>query len=165
LVEVPTTLFCMEYPYVATDTDLGDGDGDTEPGTPIAGTPTLRPCLTIELKGPTGQKLDLPIPALLDSGADSSVFPIELAELLGVSLPKCRKEAFDSADGDGTEFVWDEPLTATFDGQTVKLTAAFADTPIALLGRDDFFVHYLVTINQRDRNFILQAQPGKGEET
>jgi len=110
-------------------------------------------------------KLDLPIPALLDSGADASVFPIELAELLGVSLPECRKEAFDSADGDGTEFVWDEPLTATFDGQTVQLTAAFADTPIALLGRHDFFIRYLVTINQRDRVFVLQAHPNDSEET
>lgn len=94
----------------------------------------------------------------MDSGADSTVFPVEFAEELGISIDACRVLEFEAADHLGTEWVWHEPLTCTFDGQLVELPAAFTNSPlgIVLLGREDFFVHYRVTIDQRDQTFTLE---------
>lgn len=51
----------------------------------------------------------------------------------------------------------DEPLTLSFADQQVEVTAAFSSTPVALLGREDFFTRYRVTIDQRDQIFRLES--------
>lgn len=66
----------------------------------------LRPCLDVTLRGPSGEQIEAPVPALLDSGADRTTFPVEFAEALGIHLSQCRKEPFDSAGGEAEEFVW-----------------------------------------------------------
>jgi len=51
---------------------------------------------------------------------------------------------------------------ALFDGQEVELTASFAATPVTLLGREDFFARYRVTIDQREQSFLLEAYEESG---
>lgn len=104
----------------------------------------------------------MPIPAVVDSGADSSVFPVEFAGPLGISLEACERAALATSGGEAEEFTWAEPVLALFDGQEVELTASFAATPVTLLGREDFFARYRVTIDQREQSFLLEAydEPG-----
>jgi hypothetical protein len=135
--------FRAEYPFLALDT--------------ADESPVLRPCLDVILRGPGGSELGASTPALIDSGADTSVFPIEFAESLGISLAACLREPFETAGGEAEELVWDDPVMALFDGQQVDLTASFEPTPVALLGREDFFVRYRVTIDQREQKFLLDA--------
>jgi hypothetical protein len=109
--------FRAEYPFLALDT--------------ANESPVLRPCLDVILRGPAGNELGASTPALIDSGADRSVFPIEFAEPLGISLAACRAEPFETAGGEAEELVWDDPVIALFDGQEVDLTAACALLPRA----------------------------------
>jgi hypothetical protein len=58
---------------------------------------------------------------------------MEFAGPLGISLAACRREPFETAGGEAEELIWDEAVTASFDGQEVDLTASFAPTPVTLL--------------------------------
>jgi hypothetical protein len=87
---------------------------------------------------------------------------VEFAEPLGISLGACERAAVATAGGEAEEFVWADPVIALFDGQEVELTASFAATPVTLLGREDFFARYRVTIDQREQSFLLEAYEESG---
>jgi hypothetical protein len=101
----------------------------------------------------------LPTPALVDSGADSSMFPLEFAHHLGIDLGSCRREECRTAGGSATQHIWEEGLDVVVQGinRTIHLGASFSETTVVLLGRADFFQAFRVSIDHRAQRFRLEA--------
>lgn len=107
----------------------------------------------------SGPKAKIPVPGLIDSGADSSMFPIEWAGHLGVDLSSCREEDCSTAGGVVKHHIWDAGLEAEVQalGHKIRLNAAFCDgLPVVILGRNDFFAAFKVAFDQQAQTFTLE---------
>lgn len=93
--------------------------------------------------------------ALVDSGADWSVIPLELAPRLGVDLGECRHVPGHSAGGRTEFYEWEGKLTAELMERQIPLHVMFGAVPIVLLGREDFFANFQVSFDQRGKRFTL----------
>jgi hypothetical protein len=99
-----------------------------------------------------------PLVALVDSGADSSLFPGSIAALVGVDLASCSKVQGMTAGGVSQRSIAPSPLVGECCGKTMDLNAAFEpNLPIILLGREDFFLHFKVVFDQRNRRMTVHA--------
>lgn len=117
----------------------------------------LVPAIPLVVHGP---KAKIPVPGLIDSGADNSMFPLDWAGHLGVDLSACRVEDCSTAGGVVQHHIWDPGLEAEVQalGRRVKLNAAFCDgLPVVILGRDDFFAEFKVSFDQRAQTFTLET--------
>lgn len=114
------------------------------------------PGLPLILRGPSAR---IPVVALVDSGADSSIFPLEIAAHLGIDLGQCRREDCTTAAGPSTQHIWEPGLDAQVQAMnvTVHLRGAFSETPVGLLGREDFFDAFRVSFDHRRQTFRLEA--------
>ena len=113
------------------------------------------PMIPVNIIGPDDS---LDIEALIDSGADMSVLPLEMAEQLGLDLARninpCR------GIGGETNIAEDKVRVRLTDGREVHdfempvkiLLDARWDIP-PLLGRQGFFTEFAITFNER-RNLI-----------
>lgn len=91
--------------------------------------------------------------ALVDSGADRTVFPSAWADAFGIDLATCKPADGRTAGGDAKILVSIETVTARFDDRRFGIHPCFMDgLHRALLGRDDMFEHFIVTIDQRGPN-------------
>jgi hypothetical protein len=93
---------------------------------------------------------------LIDSGADSSLFPVQWASEFGVDLASCVSTVGTSAAGNTGYFRWADGLLASVAGETFRLQAMFGACPIVLLGRSDFFGHFRVIFNQQAMTFEIE---------
>lgn len=102
--------------------------------------------------------------ALVDSGADRSLFDIEILEGRGIDIKnqppiRCRAAAglvFDA---------WEFPIEARFQGRKFQLQTKFCymrkpnsrePKGFNLLGREDFFRVFRVEFNQRKKNMDIR---------
>jgi len=111
------------------------------------------PVFPVTLTGPRGESP--PLMALVDSGADSSLFPMQVAGLIGVDLAGCTQAVGMTAGGPSTRYIWDEGLQTTILGKTVWLRGVFGPCPVILLGRGDFFHTFKVAFDEREKTFSL----------
>jgi hypothetical protein len=125
-----------EHPYAA----LGHG-------------PELHPALEVRLYSRSGA--EFPVRALVDSGADCSCFPEEFAEPLGVDLEECIQQQVHTGNGLAIHYCSEKPVRASIAGRDVQLAGTFGPIGVAVLGRDDFFAEFLVTVNHLERTVIL----------
>lgn len=103
--------------------------------------------------------------ALLDSGADETVLPYDLAELLGLTT---QGEAFDTGGIGGSVKVKATRLPLTIEGKresyhlnirALILQEKEADIPL-ILGRHGFFEEFQITFKQDQEKIILKkVQP------
>lgn len=98
-----------------------------------------RPMIEAEVFGPQGsQKFN----ALIDSGADTSLFNIQVAELLGFDLANAKKANFTGIIG-ATSCYFFENVEIKLEGQEklINLPVGFidSDTVGLLLGQEGFF--------------------------
>lgn len=108
----------------------------------------------IGLQGP-GEPLV--VYALADSGADSTALPLAEAAVLGIDLEKdCRKERGGSANGMGDQYVYDGTLEAQVEDIQFRVTATFMETPVILLGQEDFFRRFHVAFDHRAQTVSLR---------
>lgn len=115
----------------------------------------LQPLLPISFVSAEGVRLP-PVPAIVDSGADSSVLPEHWAPRLGFRLDECEEHGCFTASG-ATTFLVAEPSVVAFLGEDeVRLSAKFSKTRVPLLGRSDFFSQYDVRIDERAREVVLR---------
>ncbi|MDP9373153.1 MAG: hypothetical protein M3Q65_12020 [Chloroflexota bacterium] len=128
-----------------------------EPYKQFGGGAIRHPCLFVELS--VGAQRTPPILAIVDSGADTSVFHTDVATaLLGLDL-KTLRPGISSGSG-GLANVYHCPVTLHCQRRDFTAEIQFNPTippSIALLGREDFFRQFLVGFDQR-RHLLLYSR-------
>ena len=96
-----------------------------------------RPMVPIEIIGP---KSSLPVLAIIDSGADRSLFNLEIAKEIGLDLSTGKKREVIGITGVGEEIVVDVEIKIK-DLGAYKIPVGFIDSKYvpALLGEEGFF--------------------------
>lgn len=94
--------------------------------------------LPVLLHSTDGSK-HFPLYAIPDSGADTSCFPEDWADVLGFDLKECAERPVLTGAGMGCHYESADPLMATVGDRDIELCACFGPIPVGLLGRDDFF--------------------------
>lgn len=120
-----------------------------------------RPIIDVELKLPNN-KLHRTI-ALVDSGADSCVFDIEIFEVLGVNINEYPTRRSIAAGGNRFRSV-EIPVTIKFNNIEIEARAnccSFKDEDgnfvgMNLLGREDFFKHFKITFDEKKKLMIFE---------
>jgi hypothetical protein len=108
----------------------------------------------VELRGPNGAVIR--DSGLVDSGADSSGFPLWIMKSFEIRKRDCREEEFETAGGPAKQWIWDDGIDATILGRRLKLHGVFCDTPVLLLGREDFFARFKVRFDERAFTFRVE---------
>jgi len=103
--------------------------------------------------------------AIVDSGADTSIFGLEVAKFLGIDVHTGTKEAFCGTSGK-EQIAYYHDMTLQFrdgvDANTAVVYRAiigFTDLPEAaagLLGQVAFFDHFVVTFSQKKEQVLLR---------
>lgn len=99
---------------------------------------------------------------IVDSGCDSTTFPIEWAERLGIDpAADCVPQRCSTAGGPITQFAYAPGVSVLFLGKKLLLTATFApECPHILLGREDFFMYFKsVNFHQARQKLVLEGAP------
>lgn len=102
----------------------------------------VRPIIPISLKS---KGRSLRYEALIDSGADFSIFPVEIAKKLEINLKKARKIYFSSATGDLVKGVISK-IKLDLGKGTFGTEIVFADLAeqTGILGQYGFFDKFIV---------------------
>jgi predicted aspartyl protease len=117
-------------------------------------------CPALDIALVTLEGVELPVvTALVDSGADCSMFPVEWATRLGIDLDECDENACETAGGTVKSYVYRSGITAMIEGHKYQLAATFSEhLSVVLLGRD-FFMYYRVVIDERAKCIVLEPYP------
>jgi len=116
------------------------------------------PIIEIELIGPQRRVKTL---ALIDSGANVSLFRPEIAELLGISLEGGKEISLFGIGGEIKGYLHQIPIEINRDQFDCKIIfSREMGTSISLLGRDNFFLPFLITFNEKFQRFIIERHPG-----
>ncbi len=127
------------------------------------GHPCVGPYIPLTIKG-RNESIDMMF--LLDSGADYTVIPVELAELIGVDLSGSREQT--SGVG-GTIYTKKSSMMVgirnAHERYNIKVPIHVIlkrDSKVPpLLGREKFFDEFQITFNQKDRKVILKRVNSK----
>ncbi len=114
-----------------------------------------RPLLKIEIFGPAGNK---EFYALVDSGADTSLFNVEIAELLGINLSKAKEQKFTGISGTIAGFYVPEvEISVEGIAQKIKIPVCFVQSPTVglLLGQEGFFDLYRIKFEKDHDTFEI----------
>ena len=114
----------------------------------------------IAVQGPGEPLTDF---ALADTGADSTAFPLDHAVELGISLEiDCEEKEVTTANGVGTQYVYKPGLAAVIEETEFAVTAVFTDTPVIVLGQQDFFARFRATFCSRTETLTLEPYDEEG---
>jgi hypothetical protein len=123
-----------------------------------------RPYVTLQLRGPNGEPLTLI--GLLDTGADFSMLPLDVAIELGVTTDVLRPTAVHQATGSATVQRAAEPIAARLVGTAVEFplepmyAPGLGEEPRDVLwGRRDFLRHWDLWLSERNKRFDLNWRP------
>jgi gag-polyprotein putative aspartyl protease len=109
----------------------------------------------IALQGPGEILTDF---ALADTGADSTALPLDHAADLGIDLERdCRKEIGRTANGPGDQFVYAPGLAAQVEDIQFRVMATFMETPVIILGQEDFFRRFHAAFDHREQTLTIRA--------
>ncbi len=97
-----------------------------------------QPLVEIEIFGSNGNRKGM---ALIDSGADRSVFNIKVAKILGIDLSKASKDGVRGIFGESEVLVTDVEIKIEHLNEKCKIPVSFIDSPFVglLLGEEGFF--------------------------
>ena len=107
---------------------------------------------------------DIETAALIDSGASVSLFRPDLAYDLGIEIETGDKIILEGVGGRIVAYLHEVPVSIesyNFNckiGFSVEYTAS-----LNLIGRDNFFEHFLISFNESNRKLMLELAKG-GEE-
>jgi len=114
-----------------------------------------KPIVSIEIFGPSGRQT---FDALIDSGADCSLFNIQIAQALGLDLSVARRIRMTGISG-GVEGYRLEDIEIKIEGigKTIKIPVCFADSPSigTLLGQEGFFDQYRIKFEKDHDSFEI----------
>lgn len=101
------------------------------------------PMVPISVRGPGEQLEEF---GLADTGADSTAFPLDRAAELGIDLKEdCVTETVLTANGEGVQYKYPPGLDAMIEDTPFPVTGVFTNTPVVILGQQDFFARFHVT--------------------
>ncbi|MEK9174927.1 MAG: hypothetical protein AAB725_03075 [Patescibacteria group bacterium] len=114
-----------------------------------------RSMIEIEIYGPNGAHKQL---ALVDSGADKSLFHIEIAKVLGISLSQGKKYVVTGITGQSEEILTEVEIKPKHLG-SIKIPVGFIDSPYVgvLLGQEGFFDKHRIKF-EKDHN-VFEISP------
>jgi hypothetical protein len=99
--------------------------------------------------------------ALVVSGADRSLFPVEAAHEAGLDLSNCRAAVMRGVGG--TVDVSVCRIVIEVVGRRIEVDASFTDNPalraVALLGRDGVFTEFMCGFDQRAGELLVEPYP------
>jgi hypothetical protein len=154
----------LRTPKPSTSTNAAPADGHvravqgkTLPYKTI-GSGGVCPAILLSFVTLAGETLP-PTPAIIDSGADRSVFPSEWARRIGINLDEdCQTITTETAGGPSENFVYEPGVFVIVEEAKYRVQGAtFSKTlPVVLLGRKDFFTRYKVTFDERAKTFTLE---------
>lgn len=112
------------------------------------------PMVPIAVQGPGDPLAEF---ALADTGADSTAFPLDRAIELGISLDDdCTKERVTTANGEGDQYKYPPGLSAVIEDTPFAVTAIFTDTPVIVLGQQDFFARFHATFCSQTETLVIR---------
>lgn len=127
------------------------------PATPTEAFPHVacyhRPLIPVTLS--TGRK-SARLLALIDSGADNTIFNTQVAAMLGLRLDNAPTDSFCGTSGHEQKARY-RRLTIRVGPVSYRILVGFAELPIdvaGILGQDGFFDRFAVTLDQT-RGLIL----------
>jgi hypothetical protein len=108
-------------------------------------TSVLRPRIRVRLKH---KEKSVDLLALIDSGADDCLFPMEVAEVLGLQLDSANRNEY-SGIGEGQVTAIFGTVSLEVGGWPFELYAGFTDSPsvVPILGQHGFFSLFEVKFN------------------
>ena len=112
-----------------------------------------RPIIPVMLIGPNGTVV---VDALIDSGADKSMFHKDIGKEIGIDFTQSEQETFSGVEGGRSIcYTCDIQLQIIGLNEKIKISAGFADTSgvFAILGQADFFDSYKIKF-EKDHNTI-----------
>ena len=112
------------------------------------------PLIEVILIGP---KEKIKMLALLDSGADYSLFSLEVAEKLGILVEKGKRISLQGVAGQPFTGYLHEVLVQVED-VVLKCKIVFSKVRATLLGRNNFFLPFLITFNEKYQKVIVEKQ-------
>jgi hypothetical protein len=101
--------------------------------------------------------------ALVDSGADVSLLPLEWSSRLGLATATRTEQLIETAGGASRLVVYDVSVEVVVRGYgaMIPIAATFADeVPFMLLGRADFFRAFRVAFDERAQTLTLDKYDG-----
>ncbi len=116
--------------------------------------------MDVEILARGANRATVPARALLDSGADQTLLPLDFIEDFGISLEDMIPTPGQGASGPAQFQSWDSGarvrlLNIDFD---LELSPAlFGAVRIPVLGRDDFFAMFRCGFDQRSQRFWVEA--------
>jgi len=112
------------------------------------------PLIQVVLIGPRDKIRML---ALIDSGADYSLFSLEVAEKLRIPVEKGKRVSLQGVAGQPfTGFLHEVPVQV--EDITLKCKIVFSKVQATLLGRNNFFLPFLITFNEKHQKVIVEKQ-------
>ena len=100
--------------------------------------------------------LGLATDALIDSGANVSVFQSSIADYFGISIFQGERISLQGIGGH--IFAYKHVLEVEMDDYSFPSTIAFSQEMIPhinILGRDDFFFHFVISFDETSRKLTL----------
>ena len=114
----------------------------------------LAPMIDIEVIGLDGTRWQ--DAALIDSGADRSAFPLHWLRRLKIrKTVDCHQRTFDGAGGRGRQWVYESGVRAVIEDREIRLAGCFVNSPVILLGREDFLCKFEVRLDQQNARYFL----------
>jgi len=116
-----------------------------------------RPMISVEVFGPNGSNK---FSALIDSGADCSLFNTEIADMLGLDLSKGKPANFTGISGKTTGHrLEDIKIKVEQFDKTIKIPVCFVKSKTVglLLGGEGFFDKYRIKFEKDHDTFELKA--------
>ena len=118
-----------------------------------------RPILVMQVTGINGRSGM--VPGIVDSGADTSSFPFDYAQLMGYGTTTLVTETFEQAGGSGNGYRALRARTAVvpeIPGTVVSMTPSFIPgSGVVLWGRTDFMMAFDVTVSESNQQFTITA--------
>lgn len=112
----------------------------------------LRPIIPLSL---WHKNKSLRYEALIDSGADFNIFPLQIAEDLGIKFKDHKKILFKGIGGDMGEGIIGD-ISLELGGRNISTKAVFADVGNGVLGQYGFFD--ICTVNFNLKKKIIEIE-------